>query len=102
VKDAKCSTSISFFTFVVINAITPNSDGKNDIVDFTGISNYNNFAASIFDRYGQEVFKASKNQTFWNGMLREVWCFQLLLTGTEYNGKIPPVKNLSREADGFY
>lgn len=70
VKDAKCSTSISFFTFVVINAITPNSDGKNDIVDFTGISSYNNFAASIFDRYGQEVFKASKNQTFWNGMLR--------------------------------
>ena len=70
VKDAKCSTSISFFTFVIINAITPNSDGKNDIVDFTGISNYNNFAASIFDRYGQEVFKASKNQTFWNGMLR--------------------------------
>ncbi|WP_185206171.1 choice-of-anchor L domain-containing protein [Chryseobacterium sp. C3] len=70
VKDAKCSTSISFFTFVVINAITPNSDGKNDIVDFTGISSYNNFSASIFDRYGQEVFKASKNQTFWNGMLR--------------------------------
>ncbi|GAA5101988.1 hypothetical protein GCM10023210_42570 [Chryseobacterium ginsengisoli] len=70
VKDAKCSTTLSFFTFVIINAITPNSDGKNDMVDFTGISNYNNFAASIFDRYGQEVFKAVKNQTIWNGMLR--------------------------------
>ncbi|MCJ8154678.1 choice-of-anchor L domain-containing protein [Chryseobacterium sp. SSA4.19] len=70
VKDAKCSTSLSYFTFVVINAITPNSDGKNDTVDFTGISKYNNFAASIFDRYGQEVFKAGKNETFWNGMLR--------------------------------
>jgi gliding motility-associated-like protein len=69
-KDAKCSTSLSYFTFVVINAITPNSDGKNDTVDFTGISKYNNFAASIFDRYGQEVFKAGKNETFWNGMLR--------------------------------
>jgi gliding motility-associated-like protein len=69
-KGAKCSTSLSYFTFVVINAITPNSDGKNDTVDFTGISKYNNFAASIFDRYGQEVFKAGKNETFWNGMLR--------------------------------
>lgn len=70
VKDAKCGTTLSFFTFVVINAITPNSDGKNDTVDFTGISKYNNFAASIFDRYGQEVFKASKNETSWNGLLK--------------------------------
>jgi gliding motility-associated-like protein len=70
VKDAKCSTSIQFFTFVVSNAITPNADGKNDSVDFTGISSYNNFAASIFDRYSQEVFKASKTETIWNGALR--------------------------------
>uniref|UniRef100_A0AAU6WUR4 Gliding motility-associated C-terminal domain-containing protein n=1 Tax=Chryseobacterium endophyticum TaxID=1854762 RepID=A0AAU6WUR4_9FLAO len=70
VKDAKCYTSLAFFTFVVTNAITPNSDGRNDMVDFTGISTYNNFAASIFDRYGQEVFKAGKNNTVWNGMLR--------------------------------
>jgi gliding motility-associated-like protein len=69
VKDAKCSTTLSFFTFIVINAITPNSDGKNDTIDFTGISKYNNFAASIFDRYGQEMFKATKNDTVWNGML---------------------------------
>lgn len=70
VKDAKCNTTLQFFTFVVSNAITPNADGKNDSVDFTGISNYNNFAASIFDRYGQEVFKASKNNTAWYGTLR--------------------------------
>ncbi len=70
VKDANCNNSISFFTFIVINAITPNSDGRNDTVDFTGISKYNNFAASIFDRYGQEVFKASKNETSWDGLLR--------------------------------
>lgn len=70
IKDAKCSTTLTFFTFVVTNAVTPNADGKNDVVDFTGISKYNNFAASIFDRYGQEVFKASKNETSWNGLMR--------------------------------
>ncbi|SMP23813.1 choice-of-anchor L domain-containing protein [Chryseobacterium profundimaris] len=70
VKDAKCGTTLAFFTFVVINAITPNSDGRNDTVDFSGISKYNNFAASIYDRYGQEVFKASQNETSWNGLLR--------------------------------
>lgn len=70
VKDADCNTSIEYFTFVIANAITPNSDGKNDKIDFTGISKYNNFAASIFDRYGQEMFKASKTETVWNGMMK--------------------------------
>lgn len=70
VKDAKCFNSLQYFTFTVSNAITPNADGINDSVDFTGISTYNNFAASIFDRYGQEVFKASKADTAWYGTLR--------------------------------
>ncbi|MDR6403493.1 MULTISPECIES: choice-of-anchor L domain-containing protein [Chryseobacterium] len=70
VKDAKCSTTLEYFTFVISNAITPNSDGKNDTIDFTGISKYNNFAASIFDRYGQEVFKAGKTDTVWHGTIR--------------------------------
>lgn len=70
VKDAKCSTSLSYFTFVISNAITPNSDGKNDTIDFSGISGYNNFAASIFNRYGQELFKATKLEPAWNGTVK--------------------------------
>ncbi|MCW3161165.1 choice-of-anchor L domain-containing protein [Chryseobacterium oryctis] len=70
VVGAKCSTSIDYFTFVVKNVITPNFDGVNDEIDFTGISTYNNFAASIFDRYGAEVFKASKGNTVWRGSLK--------------------------------
>ena len=42
VKDAECSTVLEYFTFVISNAITPNDDGKNDFVDFAGISKYNN------------------------------------------------------------
>jgi len=70
VKDAKCSNSLQYFTFIVANAITPNFDGVNDEVDFTGISNYNNFSASIFDRYGAEIFKASKGNTVWRGTVK--------------------------------
>lgn len=72
VQGAKCSTSLTYFTFVLMNAITPNSDGVNDFIDFTGISNYPNFAASIFDRYGAELFKADKNNTMWNGSLKGI------------------------------
>ncbi|WP_160136779.1 choice-of-anchor L domain-containing protein [Chryseobacterium sp. c4a] len=72
VKNAKCGTSIDYFTFVLSNAITPNMDGVNDTIDFTGISGYKDFAASIFDRYGAEVFKASKEDVIWRGSLKGI------------------------------
>ncbi|WP_336959648.1 choice-of-anchor L domain-containing protein [Chryseobacterium contaminans] len=72
VKNAKCGTSIDYFTFVLSNAITPNMDGKNDTIDFSGISGYKDFAASIFDRYGAEVFKATKGDVIWRGSLKGI------------------------------
>ncbi|MDM1553250.1 MULTISPECIES: choice-of-anchor L domain-containing protein [Chryseobacterium] len=72
VKNAKCGTSIDYFTFVLSNAITPNMDGINDTIDFSGISGYKDFAASIFDRYGAEVFKATKEDAIWRGSLKGI------------------------------
>lgn len=72
VKGAKCGTSLDYFTFIISNAITPNMDGVNDTIDFTGISGYKDFAASIFDRYGAEVFKASKGDVIWTGSLKGI------------------------------
>lgn len=72
VKNAKCGTSIDYFTFVLSNAITPNMDGINDTIDFSGISGYKDFAASIFDRYGAEVFKATKGDVIWRGSLKGI------------------------------
>lgn len=70
VKGAKCGTSLDYFTFVISNAITPNMDGVNDTVDFSGISGYNNFSASVFDRYGAELFRATKTDAVWRGSLK--------------------------------
>lgn len=72
IQGAKCSTTLQFFTFVLNNAITPNNDGANDYIDFNGIIDYKNFAASIFDRYGAELFKADKSNTRWNGSLKGI------------------------------
>ncbi len=72
VKDAKCGNTLNYFTFVMSNAITPNSDGVNDFIDFSGVSAYKNFAASIFDRYGAELFKADKSNVRWNGSLKTI------------------------------
>ncbi|KFF09992.1 gliding motility protein [Chryseobacterium soli] len=72
VKDAQCSTALDFYTFVISNAITPNMDGANDTIDFSGISGYKNFAASIFDRYGAELFKAVKGDAVWTGTMKGI------------------------------
>ncbi|NIF07867.1 T9SS type B sorting domain-containing protein [Chryseobacterium sp. Tr-659] len=72
VKGAKCGTTLNYFTIVISNAITPNMDGVNDTIDFTGISGYKDFAASIFDRYGAEVFKATKSDVIWKGSLKGI------------------------------
>ncbi len=66
-KGVDCWGTIEYLTFSVSNAITPNGDGINDHIDFTGISKYKNFQAAIYDRYGKEVFRATPQKTIWSG-----------------------------------
>ena len=66
-KGTSCQSNTDFFTFFMSNLITPNGDGSNDSLDFTGISNYNNFSANVTDRYGKSVWKASKQNPVWDG-----------------------------------
>ncbi|WP_345208469.1 choice-of-anchor L domain-containing protein [Chryseobacterium ginsengisoli] len=67
VKKTSCVGFLEYFTFVMQNVITPNGDNVNDIIDFRGVNQYKDFKASIFDRYGKEVYKASTLQPYWDG-----------------------------------
>lgn len=67
VKKTSCVGFLQYFTFVMQNVITPNGDNINDIIDFRGVNQYKDFKASIFDRYGKEVYKASSLQPYWDG-----------------------------------
>lgn len=66
-RGASCDTTAEYYTFFMANVITPNSDGKNDNIDFSEISKYGNFEGGIFDRYGKTVFKPSTKTPVWNG-----------------------------------
>ncbi|SFN57998.1 gliding motility-associated C-terminal domain-containing protein [Chryseobacterium oleae] len=66
-RGALCETNATYYTFFMSNVITPNSDGKNDVINFSEISKYGNFQGSIFDKYGKEVFKISTKTPIWNG-----------------------------------
>lgn len=61
-----CFATVSFFTFYVNNVMTPNGDGVNEEIDFSGISKYKDFGAVIVDRFGKEVFRATATNAIWN------------------------------------
>lgn len=67
IKGTSCNGSIDFFTLHINNVITPNQDGVNDVLDLTSLAKYKNFNGSIYDRYGVEMFRFSKETPIWNG-----------------------------------
>ncbi|WP_165439389.1 T9SS type B sorting domain-containing protein [Chryseobacterium phocaeense] len=66
-RGALCETDATYYTFFMSNVITPNSDGKNDVINFSEISKYGNFQGSIFDKYGKNIFKISSKTPIWDG-----------------------------------
>ena len=69
IKGTTCVGSIEFFTLEINNVITPNQDGINDVLNLTNLRDFNNFTGSIFDRYGVEIFKFSKERPIWDGTI---------------------------------
>lgn len=64
-----CVGALEFFTFNIANIITPNQDGVNDTLDLTALGSFNNFTGSVYDRYGSELFRFSKQTPVWDGTL---------------------------------
>lgn len=52
----------------LVNVITPNGDGVNDVIDYSALAGKQNLVFSIFDRYGGKVGQADKFTGFkWDG-----------------------------------
>jgi gliding motility-associated-like protein len=49
------------------NVFTPNNDGVNDEFYIEGISKCGEYELTIFNRWGQEIFKTNANEPKWNG-----------------------------------
>jgi len=62
-----CENSVDFFTLHINNIITPNQDGINDVLDLSALGDFDNFTGSIYDRYGVEIFRFTKQNPIWNG-----------------------------------
>ncbi|WP_431611612.1 T9SS type B sorting domain-containing protein [Chryseobacterium sp. 'Rf worker isolate 10'] len=72
VKDAYDCDPIEVTIVVpnLINMITPNGDGVNDVVDYSAIADKQNLVLSIFDRYGTKIHQGDKSNGYkWDGTI---------------------------------
>jgi gliding motility-associated-like protein len=52
----------------LINAITPNGDNVNDVIDYTALAYKKNLVFIIYDRYGNKLYEANKLRNYkWDG-----------------------------------
>jgi len=67
--DACYTLESEFLIINLINVITPNGDGINDVLDYSDLKIKNNVSIKIFDKYGQAVFKSEGENYIWDGKL---------------------------------
>ncbi len=70
VKDMYDCTPINVQITVpnLINAITPNGDNVNDVIDYSALAYKKNLVFTIFDRYGNKLYQADKLRNYkWDG-----------------------------------
>ncbi|MDQ0595459.1 gliding motility-associated-like protein [Chryseobacterium ginsenosidimutans] len=54
----------------LVNVITPNGDGINDVIDYSALGSKQNLIFNIFDRYGTKIFQADRfNNYKWDGTI---------------------------------
>ena len=71
VKDAQnCYVIMKEFLVVnLINVLTPNSDGKNEVLDYSDLNIKKEVKIEIYDRYGNQVFLSQKQPYVWDGKM---------------------------------
>lgn len=94
--------SYEFFLPNIINAISPNGDGHNDVLNYSGLSIYPTFKFEVFNRYGAVVFTGNKNNNYtWDGTINKNLN---LPTGTYWyklSWNDPKNKNILMEFNGW-
>ncbi|MBN9337620.1 MAG: gliding motility-associated C-terminal domain-containing protein, partial [Chryseobacterium sp.] len=64
----KCIPSVREFSNInLVNIITPNGDGKNDILDYSSLNLKDHVTFKIVDRNGQIVFASKDGKYIWDG-----------------------------------
>ncbi len=66
-KDGCLPVVKEFLIVNIINAITPNGDGINDVLNYSDLKIKQNVSIEISDRYGAAVYKSTDKSYIWDG-----------------------------------
>ena len=81
----------------LINVITPNGDGVNDMIDYSALGNKKNLVFNIYDRYGTKMHEGNKENGYkWDGSVGgkkiPTGNYWYDVSWNEPNGKQTPIK----------
>ena len=85
-ENTDCISNYDFIFLDLPNVITPNGDGKNDVLDLSFLKKATNSTLEIFDRYGRKVLSLNNNsshQDYKNFFTGTYW----YIFTNEYGGK---------------
>jgi gliding motility-associated-like protein/uncharacterized repeat protein (TIGR01451 family) len=77
---------------VIPNIFTPNNDGKNDVFKITGLESYPGSQLIIFNRWGNEVYRAENYLNDWNGSGLAEGTYYYILNRRERAGNLTAFK----------
>ena len=96
--DSNCEPIITEITVPnIINIITPNDDGVNDVIDYSSLSMKDELTFTVYDRYGGIIHQANKNNNYqWDGKLGgrklSTGTYWYVMTWKEKDNNKTPVK----------
>lgn len=92
-KDGCSPVVKEFLVLNLINAITPNGDGLNDILDYSDLRIKQNVSIEVVDRYGAPVYRSSDKNYTWDGKINgrplSTGTYWYLLKWNEPDTKLP-------------
>lgn len=74
------------------NIFTPNNDGKNDVFVITGLGSYPGSQLMIYNRWGNEVYRADNYLNNWDGSGLAEGTYYYLLNRKDHDGTMTPFK----------
>lgn len=82
-----------FLVLNLVNTITPNGDGLNDVLNYSDLKIKQNVKIEVADRYGSSVYKSSDKNYVWdgksNGRNLPTGTYWYVITWTEPDTKLP-------------
>jgi gliding motility-associated-like protein len=90
-----CSDTVAIIVLNDINIpniITPNGDGKNDVLEIAGIASYPNSQLLIFNRWGAEVYRSENYLNTWDGSGLAEGTYYYILNRKEPSGSTTTFK----------